>query len=184
MFLKENCIFLISAVFYAASFVVKLFNDLIGVESASRETPLSDFGRPAKRYYPFRNKRKTAVRRTSTPKCSDLGSLPMSIFLIRAPLTCSRVGIGAPYASYATAIKPGGIPTLKQFILRSRVLGLYRNVLRTLRNINPSLRTELKTYARGEFERNRFVAEESHVRYLLSLGEKELGQMKRYIMGG
>ncbi|KAF8453165.1 hypothetical protein BGX38DRAFT_432662 [Terfezia claveryi] len=113
----------------------------------------------------------------------------MSIFLIRAPLTCSRVGIGAPCASYATAIKPGGIPTLKQvwFILRSRVLGLYRDVLRTLRNIsttNPSLRTELKTYARGEFERNRFVEEESHVRYLLSLGEKELEQMKRYIMGG
>ncbi|KAF8422478.1 hypothetical protein EV426DRAFT_605943 [Tirmania nivea] len=125
------------------------------------------------------------VQQHPNPKYHDPGAYPM---LIRAPIACARVGVCVPRASYATAIKGRGeIPTLKQFILRGRVLGLYRDVLRTLRNIstsNPSLHTELKTYARGEFERNKFVREESHVRYLLSLGEKELEQMRRYIIRG
>ncbi|KAF8468893.1 hypothetical protein BDZ91DRAFT_77671 [Kalaharituber pfeilii] len=92
----------------------------------------------------------------------------------------------AGYRRFAAAIRPvgKGVPTLKQFILRGRVLGLYREILRTLRHIsttNPILLHELRAYARGEFERNKSVREESRIRFLLSTGRQELNQMRRYI---
>ncbi|KAF8453742.1 hypothetical protein BDZ91DRAFT_768139 [Kalaharituber pfeilii] len=87
---------------------------------------------------------------------------------------------------FATAIKPGekGMP----LILWGRALGLYREILRTLRITStppildlrtqppsppllyesPLLMHELHASAHDEFERNKFAHEESQVRFLLS----------------
>uniref|UniRef100_A0A8C4ZVT5 LYR motif-containing protein 2 n=1 Tax=Gadus morhua TaxID=8049 RepID=A0A8C4ZVT5_GADMO len=46
--------------------------------------------------------------------------------------------------------------TLKQFLQRQRVLGLYRSLLRTIREVpDPADRSYLRSWARDEFQRNK-----------------------------
>ena len=42
-------------------------------------------------------------------------------------------------------------------------------------------REEMRTFARGEFERNKFVYDLGHIRYLISTGKTQFDSMKRYI---
>ncbi|KAK3674960.1 hypothetical protein LTR78_005304 [Recurvomyces mirabilis] len=44
-----------------------------------------------------------------------------------------------------------------------------------------STRSELRTFARGEFERNKFVHDLGHIRYLISTGKTQFDSMQRYI---
>lgn len=44
-----------------------------------------------------------------------------------------------------------------------------------------STREEMRTFARGEFERNKFVHDLGHIRYLISTGKTQFDSMKRYI---
>lgn len=44
-----------------------------------------------------------------------------------------------------------------------------------------STRDEMRTFARGEFERNKFVHDLGHIRYLISTGKTQFDSMKRYI---
>ncbi|KAL4797559.1 hypothetical protein BDV19DRAFT_386986 [Aspergillus venezuelensis] len=46
---------------------------------------------------------------------------------------------------------------------------------------NSPTRSELRDYARTEFERHRNVTDLQHIRYLLSTGKSEFDMMKRYI---
>lgn len=39
----------------------------------------------------------------------------------------------------------------------------------------------MRTFARGEFERNKFVHDLGHIRYLISTGKTQFDSMKRYI---
>ncbi|KAA8913018.1 hypothetical protein FN846DRAFT_204549 [Sphaerosporella brunnea] len=66
---------------------------------------------------------------------------------------------------------PAQIPSLQSFILRQRVLGLWRDILRA--SAHSPNKSELRQWARSEFERNRDVKDPSHVRYLLSTGKTE-----------
>ncbi|PUU74081.1 hypothetical protein B9Z19DRAFT_1093736 [Tuber borchii] len=76
------------------------------------------------------------------------------------------------------------IPSLKLFLQRMRVLSLYRDALRSIRcDIlieNPAAKSEMRSWARQEFERNRHVEDLAHIRYLISNGKKDLETMTRY----
>ena len=70
----------------------------------------------------------------------------------------------------------------QKFLLRSRVLSLYRSILRgTGRIVDATTREETRRFARAEFERHRGVEDSGHVRYLLSTGKTEWEGLERYI---
>lgn len=71
-------------------------------------------------------------------------------------------------------------PSLDHFIQRQRVLALWRDILRSLyRNMSNPQRAETVAYVRGEFDRNREVADIGKIRYLLSTGRAEWEGMRR-----
>ncbi|KAK2736247.1 hypothetical protein FQN57_000845 [Myotisia sp. PD_48] len=93
-----------------------------------------------------------------------------------------------PSASFlAAAVRPASKlrkPTinLDQFIQRQRVLALWREILRSTKRIsNASTKSELRSYARHEFERQRDITDIGHIRYLISTGKAEFDTMRRYI---
>ncbi|GIY52566.1 LYR motif-containing protein 2, partial [Caerostris extrusa] len=57
------------------------------------------------------------------------------------------------------------------FLLRSKSLSLYRDILRTLKKIpNQEHRTELKQWVREDFEQNGHQKDEEIIKYHLSRG--------------
>lgn len=76
------------------------------------------------------------------------------------------------------------LPTLAQFLLRNRVISLYRSIVRATNQIPPSssTRAEMKKFARDGFEQHREVTEETKIRYLVSTGKTEFEKMERYIL--
>ncbi|KAL8707790.1 MAG: hypothetical protein Q9220_007242 [cf. Caloplaca sp. 1 TL-2023] len=103
---------------------------------------------------------------------------------------CPRHFFHRQTCSFATVQSPpaGGrqrrFPTLAQFLLRNRVIQLYRNIIRATNRIPPTApsRKEMKTFAREEFERHRAVTDETKIRYLLSTGKTEFERMERYVL--
>ncbi|KAL8927922.1 MAG: hypothetical protein Q9172_001148 [Xanthocarpia lactea] len=75
-------------------------------------------------------------------------------------------------------------PTLAQFLLRNRVIALYRAIIRATNRIPPSssTRAEMKKFAREEFERHRAVTDDSKIRYLVSTGKTDFERMERYVL--
>ncbi|KAL3450132.1 complex 1 protein-domain-containing protein [Aspergillus insuetus] len=72
--------------------------------------------------------------------------------------------------------------SLDHFIQRQRVIALWREIVRALNKIpNSPTRSELRDYARQEFERHRNVTDLQHIRYLISTGKSEFDMMRRYI---
>ncbi|KAL4910940.1 hypothetical protein BDW74DRAFT_142111 [Aspergillus multicolor] len=72
--------------------------------------------------------------------------------------------------------------SLDHFIQRQRVIALWREIVRALNKIPSSpTRSELRDYARAEFERHRNVTDLQHIRYLVSTGKSEFDMMRRYI---
>ncbi|KAL6299017.1 complex 1 protein-domain-containing protein [Sparassis latifolia] len=69
-------------------------------------------------------------------------------------------------------------PTLKHFILRQRVLNLYRQAVRASRSI-PDIQTRSETvrWIRGEFERNRHISDVTLIEDKLAAGRRELRQI-------
>lgn len=70
--------------------------------------------------------------------------------------------------------------SLSDFLLRQRVLKLWRDIMRTtnkIPKISPT-RTELKRFAREEFERNRTVTDPVKIRYLVSTGKTQAEKIK------
>ncbi|ETN38598.1 uncharacterized protein HMPREF1541_06635 [Cyphellophora europaea CBS 101466] len=78
--------------------------------------------------------------------------------------------------------------SLEHFLVRQRVVSLYRNIIRALHALprDSAQRHELRDYARTEFERHRAVSDVGKIRYLVSTGKTELDGMRRYLgeMGG
>lgn len=74
---------------------------------------------------------------------------------------------------------PSPILSLKQFLLRQRVLALYRSILRATSSLpgTSTTRAELRKYARDEFERNKGVEDESKIGFLVRLGKEDLGRL-------
>ncbi|KAK8064503.1 hypothetical protein PG994_007141 [Apiospora phragmitis] len=121
--------------------------------------------------------------------------------------------------SYATEAPPrrgggsgggrlGATLSLEHFLQRSRVLALYRTILRGTGHIkDATTKAETRSFARAEFERHRGVTDlvsqpfaylsklvftyelalsdlaQGHIRYLLSTGKNEWETMERYIGG-
>ncbi|EFQ99819.1 hypothetical protein MGYG_02831 [Nannizzia gypsea CBS 118893] len=87
----------------------------------------------------------------------------------------------AGVARPGSRLKPSPL-NLEQFLIRQRVLSLWRDILRSTKRIpNSSTKHELRSFARGEFERHRNVTDAGHIRYLLSTGKTEFDTMRRYI---
>ena len=71
--------------------------------------------------------------------------------------------------------------SLEHFLQRSKVIALWRTVLRSLYKVPKGNRGELVRYARESFERNKKVSDATQIRYLISTGKAELETMQRYI---
>ncbi|XP_075429928.1 LYR motif-containing protein 2 [Ascaphus truei] len=75
---------------------------------------------------------------------------------------------------------PPAALSLRQFMLRQQVLGLYRKILRAVRQIpNASDRRYTEEWAREEFKRNKGTTEEVTVRMMLAQGQKQLQELER-----
>ncbi|KAG6591251.1 LYR motif-containing protein 2, partial [Cucurbita argyrosperma subsp. sororia] len=66
---------------------------------------------------------------------------------------------------------------LQEFILRARVLKLYRQALRTTRKAPVHAREELRHTIRQEMENNRSCSDRQKVRFLLSEGMERLKRL-------
>ncbi|KAJ7527356.1 hypothetical protein O6H91_16G049900 [Diphasiastrum complanatum] len=66
---------------------------------------------------------------------------------------------------------------LRSFLLRSRVLSLYRSALRTACRAPDNAQGELKRMVREEMERNRPMKDPQSIRYLLSEGLQRLKEL-------
>ncbi|CAG4935400.1 unnamed protein product [Parnassius apollo] len=70
--------------------------------------------------------------------------------------------------------------SLKQFLLRQEVLKLYREIFRTLRQVqDESTRLELKDWARKDFRNNKHHTDESAIKSMLYYGRKSLTGLKK-----
>ncbi|KAL9138158.1 MAG: hypothetical protein Q9175_000629 [Cornicularia normoerica] len=67
--------------------------------------------------------------------------------------------------------------SLDHFLLRQRVLSLYRTTVRACHKIPPPTREEMKKYAREEFEQHKAVEDLRKIRYLLSTGKAEFERL-------
>ncbi|KAK0246073.1 hypothetical protein EDD85DRAFT_44301 [Armillaria nabsnona] len=67
-------------------------------------------------------------------------------------------------------------PTLKHFLLRQKVLALYRRALRSSK-ADPATRRETITWIRSEFERNRHLTDVVTIEEQLRLGQREISQI-------
>ncbi|KAI0815179.1 hypothetical protein BC629DRAFT_1469884 [Irpex lacteus] len=68
--------------------------------------------------------------------------------------------------------------TLKHFILKQRVLDLYRYAIRSSRGIpDPTSRKETIAWIRGEFERNRHIEDLGVIEDKISVGRREIKQI-------
>ncbi|XP_071982566.1 LYR motif-containing protein 2 [Engystomops pustulosus] len=75
---------------------------------------------------------------------------------------------------------PPAALTLRQFLVRQQVLGLYRRILRAVRQIpDPGDRTYMRDWARGEFRRNKETSDEITIRMMVSQGERQVQEMER-----
>ncbi|WVZ74278.1 hypothetical protein U9M48_022485 [Paspalum notatum var. saurae] len=63
---------------------------------------------------------------------------------------------------------------LRAFILRTRVLSLYRQALRVTRRAPEHARDELRQTARAEFEKSRHCDDKQKIRFLISEGKQRL----------
>lgn len=88
-----------------------------------------------------------------------------------------------PSSSISTKRKLPNL-SLEHFLLRSRVLSLYRTIIRAIYQIpDASERREPIAHARGEFLRNKNVTDTAQIRYLASTGKAEWDGMRRYVEG-
>ncbi|KAG9463671.1 LYR motif-containing protein 2 [Eleutherodactylus coqui] len=75
---------------------------------------------------------------------------------------------------------PPGALTLRQFLVRQRVLGLYRRILRAVRQIpEPADRTYMRDWAREEFRRNKATSDEIAVQMMITQGERQVQELER-----
>ena len=77
---------------------------------------------------------------------------------------------------------PGNVMSFKRFMLRTEVLKLYRDFLKTLRKVsNEGDRRELREWVRQDFKRHKDFEEEEVIRMMLTKGKKSLEEIKNTI---
>ena len=93
------------------------------------------------------------------------------------------------YATSAATKRPSRLPpntaplSLDHFLIRQRVLALYRTIVRACYSLPPPMKAEMKAYAREEFERRKQVEDLRQIRYLLSTGKAELDRLRGQVGG-
>ena len=75
--------------------------------------------------------------------------------------------------------------SLSDFLLRQRVLSLWRDIVRAVNKIpkESPTREEMKTFAREEFDRNKDVKDTTKIRYLVSTGRTQFDDMCKGFAG-
>ncbi|XP_068122315.1 LYR motif-containing protein 2-like isoform X2 [Hyperolius riggenbachi] len=75
---------------------------------------------------------------------------------------------------------PPAALSLRQFLLRQQVLGLYRRILRAVRQIpDPADRSYMKDWARGEFRQNQSTTDETTIRMMIMQGQQQVKELER-----
>ncbi|XP_026101793.1 LYR motif-containing protein 2 [Carassius auratus] len=75
---------------------------------------------------------------------------------------------------------PTAALSLKQFLQRQKVLGVYRDLLRSIRKIpTESDRRYLRDWAREEFKRNKTETDQDVIRMMLTQAHNHLEDLRR-----
>ncbi|XP_067097137.1 LYR motif-containing protein 2 [Osmerus mordax] len=75
---------------------------------------------------------------------------------------------------------PHAALTLKQFLQRQKVLGLYRNMMKTIRQVpDEGDRKYLKDWARDEFKRNKNATNQDAIRMMITQANNHLEDLQK-----
>ncbi|XP_075869158.1 LYR motif-containing protein 2 [Nelusetta ayraudi] len=75
---------------------------------------------------------------------------------------------------------PGAALTLKQFLQRQKVLGIYRDMLKTIRQVpDEADRKYLRDWARDEFQRNKNSTNQDAIRMMVQQAINHLEELKK-----
>uniref|UniRef100_UPI003AADED5D LYR motif-containing protein 2 n=1 Tax=Centroberyx gerrardi TaxID=166262 RepID=UPI003AADED5D len=70
--------------------------------------------------------------------------------------------------------------SLKQFLQRQRVLGIYRNMLRAIRQVpEEGDRKYLRDWARDEFKRNKNATDQDAIRMMITQANNHLEELQK-----
>ncbi|XP_023270672.1 LYR motif-containing protein 2 [Seriola lalandi dorsalis] len=70
--------------------------------------------------------------------------------------------------------------SLKQFLQRQRILGIYRNMLRTIRQVpDEADRKYLRDWARDEFKRNKSATDQDAIRMMVTQANNHLEELQK-----
>ena len=130
-------------------------------------------------FLPSQNPSKTHVKHDCL-QCSS--SLPGPSSRLAFPKS-SMLPFHSLSRTYATStIRPSRLRnkpplSLDHFLIRQRVLALYRTIVRACYRIPSPIREEMREYARAEFERQKEVEDLRKIRYLLGTGKAEFDRL-------
>ncbi|XP_061669247.1 LYR motif-containing protein 2 isoform X5 [Syngnathoides biaculeatus] len=80
----------------------------------------------------------------------------------------------------ATPRIPSTVLSLKQFLQRQNILGIYRNMLRTIRYVPDAAdRKYLRDWAREEFKRNKHATDQDAIRMMITQAHNHLEELQR-----
>ncbi|XP_033846966.1 LYR motif-containing protein 2 [Periophthalmus magnuspinnatus] len=75
---------------------------------------------------------------------------------------------------------PTAALSLKQFLQRQKVLGIYRNMLRTIREVPDAADQKyLRNWAREEFKRNKNATDPDAIRMMITQANNHLEELQR-----
>ncbi|XP_061602353.1 LYR motif-containing protein 2 [Cololabis saira] len=75
---------------------------------------------------------------------------------------------------------PPAALSFKQFLQRQKVLGLYRNMLRTIRHVpSEADRKYLTDWAREEFKRNKSATNQDAIRMMITQANNHLEELQK-----
>ncbi|XP_041660934.1 LYR motif-containing protein 2 [Cheilinus undulatus] len=75
---------------------------------------------------------------------------------------------------------PTAALTLKQFLQRQKILGIYRNMLRTIRQVpDEADRKYLRDWAREEFKRNKNATNPDAIRMMITQANNHLEELQK-----
>ncbi|XP_030578223.1 LYR motif-containing protein 2 [Archocentrus centrarchus] len=75
---------------------------------------------------------------------------------------------------------PSAALSLKQFLQRQKVLGIYRNMLRTIRQVpDEADRKYLRNWAREEFQTNKNATDEDAIRMMITQATNHLEVLQK-----
>jgi hypothetical protein len=69
--------------------------------------------------------------------------------------------------------------SLAYFVVRFQSLLFYREILKTIRKLDPNIAQEVKKEARVKFESNRHVTDPEVARHLLVTGRQEFKELRK-----